>query len=143
MESFVHTRYSAGFITITSGFEFSVHTGGCRPASQNFADQDLSGDKPNSPSICAKTASSCLAARKRFEQRLGRLCGPIDGVPIAINPQNDEAALHYSYEHQRKLAGVKAFRNFRRRLELRGEPLQRSPGVRGNNVRRASSTRPP
>ena len=59
-----------------------------------------------------KTASPCLAAWQRFEQRLGHLCGPIDGVPIAINPRNDEAALHYSYEHQRKLAGVEAFRNF-------------------------------
>src|SRR3984893_17525005 len=27
-ESFVHTRSSAGFTIITSGFEFSVHTGG-------------------------------------------------------------------------------------------------------------------
>jgi hypothetical protein len=26
-ESFVHTRYSADFTIITSGFEFSVHTG--------------------------------------------------------------------------------------------------------------------
>ena len=26
LESFVRTRYSAGFTTITSGFEFSVHT---------------------------------------------------------------------------------------------------------------------
>src|SRR5882724_7229773 len=60
----------------------------------------------------AKTASSRLAARQRFEQRLGRLCGPIDGVTIAINPRNDKTALHYSNEHQRKLAGVEAFRNF-------------------------------
>jgi hypothetical protein len=59
-----------------------------------------------------KTASSCLAACQRFEQRLGHLRGPIDGVPIAINPRNDEAALHYSNEHQRKVAGVEAFRNF-------------------------------
>jgi hypothetical protein len=29
-ESFVHTRSSAAFTIITSGFEFSVHTGGCR-----------------------------------------------------------------------------------------------------------------
>jgi hypothetical protein len=26
LESFVHNRYLAGFITITSGFEFSIHT---------------------------------------------------------------------------------------------------------------------
>src|SRR5450631_417146 len=59
-----------------------------------------------------KSASSCLAVSKRFEQRLGRLCGSIDRVPIAINPRNDEAALHYSYEHQRKLVSVEAFRDF-------------------------------
>src|SRR5258707_2815972 len=35
-----------------------------------------------------------------------------DLVPIAIDPRNDEAALHYRYQHQRKLAGVEAFRNF-------------------------------
>jgi hypothetical protein len=42
-ESFVHTRSSAGFTTITSGFEFSVHTQlslpfvGCRfPSSQRL-----------------------------------------------------------------------------------------------------------
>jgi hypothetical protein len=39
----------------------------------------------------AKTASPRLAGWKRFEQRLGYLCGPIDGVSIAVNPRNDEA----------------------------------------------------
>src|SRR5882757_2483069 len=66
----------------------------------------------------ARTASSRLAARQRFEQRLGRLCGPIDGVAIAINPRNDKTALHYSNEHQRKLAGIKALRNFTVGLSL-------------------------
>src|SRR5258708_4510756 len=65
-----------------------------------------------------KATSSRLAARQQFEQRLGRLCGPIDGVPIAIDPRNDEAALHDSNEHQRKLAGIKAFRNFAVGLSL-------------------------
>jgi hypothetical protein len=60
----------------------------------------------------AKTGSSCSTARQHFEQRFGRLCGPIDSVPITINSRNDEAALHYSYKHQRKLAGIEAFRNF-------------------------------
>src|SRR5258708_23695701 len=59
-----------------------------------------------------ETSSSSLAVWKRFEQRLGRLCGPIDGVPIAIDPRNDETALHYCNDHQRKPAGVEAFRNF-------------------------------
>jgi hypothetical protein len=49
---------------------------------------------------------------KRFEQRLGRFRGPIDGGSIAINPRNDETALHYGNEHQGKLARVEAFRNF-------------------------------
>ena len=39
----------------------------------------------------AKTASPRLAGWKRSEQRLGHLCGPIDGVSIAVNPRNDEA----------------------------------------------------
>jgi len=65
-----------------------------------------------------KTASSRLTARQRFEQRLGRLCGPIDGIPIAIDPRNDEAALHDGNEHQRKLAGIKALRNFTVGLSL-------------------------
>jgi hypothetical protein len=39
----------------------------------------------------AETASPRLAGWKRFEQRLGYLCGPIDGVSIAVNPRNDEA----------------------------------------------------
>jgi hypothetical protein len=39
----------------------------------------------------AKTASPRLAGWKRFEQRLGHLCGPIDGVSIAVNPRDDEA----------------------------------------------------
>src|SRR5882672_5859659 len=87
-----------------------------------------------------KTASSRLTARQRFEQRLGRLCGPIDGIPIAIDPRNDEAALHDGNEHQRKLRDQGASQ-FHRRLELGGELPQGSPGVRGNSVRRASSTR--
>ena len=33
-ESFVHTRSSAGFTIITSGFEFSVHTGTITVASE-------------------------------------------------------------------------------------------------------------
>ena len=60
----------------------------------------------------AETPSSCLAAWQRFEQRPGRLRRPIDGVPIAINPRNDETALHYGYKHQRKLVGVEVFRDF-------------------------------
>ncbi len=65
------------------------------------------------PRISApETASPCLAAWLGLEQRLGHLRGPIDRVPIAIDPRNDEAALHYRYQHQRKLAGVEAFRNF-------------------------------
>src|SRR5450432_2773132 len=72
-----------------------------------------SAETSPTPRVSApKSASSCLAVWQRFEQRLGRLCASIDGVPIAINPRNDETALHYSNEHQRKLVGVEAFRKF-------------------------------
>src|SRR5882672_7703606 len=65
------------------------------------------------PRISApETASPCLAAWQRLEQRLGHLRGPIDRVPIAINPRNDEPALHHRYEHQGKLVGVETFRYF-------------------------------
>ena len=69
----------------------------------------LAETSPSPRTSAPKTASSHLAARQRFEQRLGRLCGPIDGIPIAIDPRNDEAALHDGNEHQRKLAGIRRF----------------------------------
>src|SRR5258705_9861417 len=72
----------------------------------------LAETSPSPRTSAPKTASSHLAARQRFEQRLGRLCGPIDGISIAIDPRNDEATLHHGYQHQCELAGVEAFRNF-------------------------------
>jgi len=72
-----------------------------------------SAEKSLTPRVSTpKPASSCSAVRQRFEQRLGHLCGSIDGIAIAINPRNDEPPLHDSNKHQRELAGVKAFRKF-------------------------------
>lgn len=84
----------------------------CRLGGQAFSEtcRDLLRD----PGVYfnLKIATPCSTARERFEQGLGHLSGLIDGVSIAVNPRNDEAALHDSYEHQRKLVGIEAFRDF-------------------------------
>jgi len=50
-----------------------------------------SAEKSLTPRVSTlKPASSCSAVRQRFEQRLGHLCGSIDGIAIAINPRNDD-----------------------------------------------------
>jgi len=78
------------------------------------------GTSLTSRASAAKTASPRLAGWKRFEQRLGHLCGPIDGVSIAVNPRNDEAPcttlMSISPARWRRVVS-----QFRRRLGLRRE----------------------
>jgi hypothetical protein len=69
-ESFVHTRSSAGFTIITSGFEFSVHTGFSmlirRISARSFASicgrppsgRDLQRQKQRKPARCQRTSVS-------------------------------------------------------------------------------------
>ena len=74
-----------------------------------------------SRAFAAKTASPRLAGWKRFEQRLGYLRGPIDGVSIAVNPRNDEAPCTTEMDISARSLASSRLTQVRRRLGLHGE----------------------